>query len=290
MSDRPWTAEHPVDARLARELVAAQFPALDRDPVAVGQGWDMDVWRFGDLAFRFPRRPMAVGLVATELRVLPWLAAHLPLPIPCPTHVGAPSSRFPYPFYGHPFLGGVTADRAAVDRIALAAPLGTFLKALHALDPTDRGVPVDDLRGFPALAAQRCLPRAAGTPWEAELRVRLASPPPNPSTPPCVVHGDLYGRHLLVDAGALVGVIDWGDVCLGDRALDLAIVATFLPPEARGAFESAYGPVDGGTWARACFYGMCKYGLALYRYAKDIGDETLARVAAQGVEQTLRAS
>jgi aminoglycoside phosphotransferase (APT) family kinase protein len=37
-------------------------------------------------------------------------------------------------------------------------------------------------------------------------------------------HGDLHVRHLLVDGdGSAAGVIDWGDLCLADAAVDLSI-------------------------------------------------------------------
>ena len=63
---------------------------------------------------------------------------------------------------------------------------------------------------------------------------------------------DLYARHLLVDDdGGLASVIDWGDVHLGDRAVDLAIAHTFLPPVVHEAFRNAYGPVDDTTWSIA---------------------------------------
>jgi hypothetical protein len=37
-------------------------------------------------------------------------------------------------------------------------------------------------------------------------------------------HGDLHVRHLLIDGdGSAAGVIDWGDLCLADAAVDLSI-------------------------------------------------------------------
>lgn len=42
--------------------------------------------------------------------------------------------------------------------------------------------------------------------------------------PLAVCHGDLHVRHLLVDRdGSATGVIDWGDLCLADPAVDLSI-------------------------------------------------------------------
>jgi aminoglycoside phosphotransferase (APT) family kinase protein len=46
-------------------------------------------------------------------------------------------------------------------------------------------------------------------------------------------------------------VIDWGDVCLADPAVDLSLgFGAFVGP-ARAAFLSAYGPVDAERELRA---------------------------------------
>src|SRR6185437_14742786 len=37
---------------------------------------------------------------------------------------------------------------------------------------------------------------------------------------PCVIHADLGPEHMLVRDGRLAAVIDWGDACVGDPALD----------------------------------------------------------------------
>jgi aminoglycoside phosphotransferase (APT) family kinase protein len=98
------------------------------------------------------------------------------------------------------------------------------------------------------------------------------------------VHGDLYGRHLLVADGALVGVIDWGDVHVGDPAIDLSIGWTFLPRAARPAFLAAYGPVDGDGLARARTVAL-HYATALLAYGRAKGDaaaEELGRLALTG--------
>jgi aminoglycoside phosphotransferase (APT) family kinase protein len=67
-----------------------------------------------------------------------------------------------------------------------------------------------------------------------------------------LVHGDLHLRHLLVDdAGAAAGVIDFGDVCRGDPAIDMALFWCLLPPAGREDFLVAYGPVSEAQLVRA---------------------------------------
>ena len=69
--------------------------------------------------------------------------------------------------------------------------------------------------------------------------------------PRCIVHGDLHFRHVLVECGAVTGVIDWGDVCRGDPSVDLALYWCALSPAGRAEFLAAYGPVTDDQLLRA---------------------------------------
>jgi aminoglycoside phosphotransferase (APT) family kinase protein len=152
------------------------------------------------------------------------------------------------------------------------------LRALHAIDPTPlvaRGLPPDELgrldheRSLERLRDR--LPTLARAGYDADaLRSALAAIPPRPLAPQDrrVVHGDLYGRHLVLDdAARLAGVIDWGDLHLGDPALDLAVAHLVLPPQAHRDFRTAYGAIDEDTWEaaryRALYHAMLEldYGI-----------------------------
>lgn len=271
----PWTAERAVSAELARALIAEQFPQLAPERVEpLGEGWDNTVFAVdGKRVFRFPRRQIAVPLLETELRILPSLP-RLPLPVPVPEFRGAPTDRFPWPFAGYRLLPGRTADQAALSlaqREAAAEPLGRFLRALHAVPPSNAGP--DPLRRLDAqrmrtLTAPRLQQLGIAPPdfFDADVRA------PRETT---LVHGDLHARQILVDGeGALCGVIDWGDAHRGDPACDVSIAHTLLPPQARPAFRAAYGELDDDTWALARLRGL-HLAAALAVYAKDRGDERL---------------
>ena len=90
-----------------------------------------------------------------------------------------------------------------------------------------------------------------------------------------IVHGDLYARHVLVDErAALSGVIDWGDIHLGDAAIDLAIAHLVLRPETHAAFFSRYGDVNERTWMRARYRALYS-AVLVAAYANTIGDRPL---------------
>jgi aminoglycoside phosphotransferase (APT) family kinase protein len=68
------------------------------------------------------------------------------------------------------------------------------------------------------------------------------------------VHGDLHPLNLLVDGGALSAVVDFGDMCSGDPATDLAVAWMILPGVERREFRQAAGAqraVDDATWQRS---------------------------------------
>lgn len=289
-----WAADYPVEEALVRCLLESQFPEQrPLDLRLLGEGWDNTAYLINsEFVFRFPRRKMALELLMNEARLLPIIAPHLPISIPAPTLIGAPTTDYPCPFTGYQLIPGVTACRIDLDdnqRRSLAAPIGVFLRALH-------GIPVTDAQrsGFPGDTIGRADLKKRLPIFEDRLK-KLDAPirengmdpiailalaqelsgAPGHSGPTCFVHGDLYIRHLLLDeALRLTGVIDWGDVHLGDPAIDLMIAYSFLPVSARGDFEAAYGTIDRHTKARAHFRALF-YGAVLLEYGTDVGDAAL---------------
>ncbi|MCU0308361.1 MAG: phosphotransferase [Thermoleophilia bacterium] len=294
MSRPPWAAEVEVGPALAAALIDEAFPSLAPARVEpLGAGWDNTAHRVnGDLVFRFPRRAVAAAPIRTEAGLLPALAPRLPLPVPVPRWVAAPGPRFPWPFAGYRMLAGAPAPGARLDgsgRAALAAPLGTFLRVLHAVPVEEAralGAPPDTLRRLdaahrlPGLRERAAAAHALGLVDDPAGLIALAERAaavagPRPLAP---VHGDLHASHLLVRDGALAGIIDWGDVHVGDPAGDLGIVLGFLPPPARPAFLAAYGPVEPDTWRLAGLKAVV-HALALVMSARDAGDADVLREA-----------
>lgn len=295
MTFAPWTPERVVDAAEARALIesAGWDLALARvEPF--GHGFDNTAFLVDDAwVVRFPRRRVAAPLLVTEAALLPWLAPQVPLPVPVPCLVGQPSERFPWAFTGYRRLAGRTAcsaDLTDAQRLAAAAPLARFLAALHAL-PADEarargaggdafakldvGPRVLKARGDLAAAHERGLLDAATLERFEPIFADLTTLGPRP--PAALVHGDLYAQHVLVDdVAAPAGVIDWGDVHVGDRALDLAFAWLFLPPAAHAAFRAAYGPIDDDTWKLARFRAVCHAAIDLV-YTSEVGEHDLLR-------------
>jgi aminoglycoside phosphotransferase (APT) family kinase protein len=284
-----WDAEVVVDEGLVHALLAEQFPELDGSSARLlGEGWDNSVWVVEERwAFRFPRRDIAIPGVQRELAVLPALAPVLPTPIPVPRFVGEPSDRFPWPFVGAELLSGIEpcdAELSDDDREKLGGELGRFLRVLHELN-LDLALPVDPLgRGDMSRQVTMSLELAAKVGWLEIDRTSLLFARALELDPPSVavlVHGDLHLRHVLVEHGALAGVIDWGDVCVGDPSIDLQIAWSLLPIDARARFFDEYGPIDEECELRARVLAV-RLSAVLAYYARSVGYATLEREALAG--------
>ncbi len=288
-----WSPEIVVDETLARLLLGTQFPELELASLRLaGEGWDNTAWLVDERwLFRFPRREIALDGVRRELRMLPALAPLLPLPIPLPVFVGCASAEFPWPFFGGPLVPGRELAEAELDdgaRAALARSLGQFLRVLHdvripvelPVDPISRA----DMQVRAPRARERLIELGHLDPCaEAILTAGLELPPPERLA---LVHGDLHVRHVFVDDGRLSGVIDWGDICWSDPAVDLVLVWCALPPAARPAFFAEYGQVseEGLLRARVLSLFLCAV-LALHARAE--GLEHVERESLAGLERTL---
>ena len=286
-------ADVEVDAALTQALLKEQHPILAHLPcVPIEAGWDNAMVRLGDtFCVRLPRRTAAAALIEHEQAWLPALAEQLPIHIPVPLWTGEPGCGYPWRWSIVPWLAGEPADLSPPAN-AEAPRLGAFLKALHT--PAPANAPANPFRGVPlqqrAPGVEERMRRletqsALITPelrrmWAASLTVPV-------DVPPTWIHGDLHPRNVLVEDGVFSGIIDWGDIAVGDRATDLAAIwMLFEDPQARRAAWSAYGTVTYATYMRAKGWAI-GFGITLLdaglvddpRHAA-VGEQTLRRIAA----------
>lgn len=253
---------------LVESLLAEQHPdLLGRELRLFGSGWDNTTYRLGDdLAIRLPRRKLGAEMMVKEQRWVRHLAKSLPLPIGRPKRLGRPGCGYPWPWSIVEWTNGVSAEVES-PQPAEAARLGAFLRALHQPAPPD--APDNPWRGGPlgdrAFSVEQRLERLTAP----ALRVsadRIASAwnraaQAHPYTAaPTWLHGDMHPRNVIVADGRIAAVIDWGDLCRGDPATDLAAAWMLFPVPVHQFFREAYGPVADSTWERACgwaiFFGV----------------------------------
>jgi aminoglycoside phosphotransferase (APT) family kinase protein len=285
-----------IDASLVRRLIAAQFPFwahLPVRPVAPG-GWDHVTFHLGDdMSVRLPRAAQYAAQVAKEHHWLPRLAPFLPLPVPVPLARGNPGEGYAWHWSVYRWLEG---EVASIERIAdareFAASLAHFLTCLQRIDPSggpapgphnfNRGGPLAtyDAETRAAITALSGIidAEAANAIWDAALAATWHGSP-------VWLHGDVAATNLLITAGRLSAVIDFGCSGVGDPACDLTIAWTLFAGASRDVFRAAM-PLDGSTWARARGWALWKALITLVApvgpyaadapWARHVVDELLA--------------
>ncbi|MDX3006805.1 phosphotransferase [Kribbella solani] len=247
------------------------------------EGWDSYAWIEGDWIYRSPRRDEVRPRLRAETTLLPWLAPQLPLPAPAPeaTVDGVRHLMLP----GEPFTDGATGNGRGT---AIGRELGAFLKALHAVDPSEavhhgaldapaararKSAELDDFRTL----IVPLLPAAVRT-TAHELLDRVAE------VRTALIHCDFGPDHILMTGDRITGIIDWTDAVIGDPALDLCWLLNGAPATVAAAATAAYEPTPdliarATDWARLSpWYGVHR-GLRL-----DLPDEV-----ASGIREVERA-
>lgn len=248
------TNEFPIDEVLVEQLIAKQFPHLANLPLkpVPSIGTDNALYRLGkDMVVRLPRIDWAVENVDKEFTWIPKIAPFLPISIPTPIAKGSPTKEYSFPWSIYTWIEGSNPVVGHVPE-SLAQDLITFIQALHKIDLPDgplcnRGVPLED-RDDETKKAIKDLEgmidtKAVTAIWEKSLRA------PKWSKPPVWIHGDLSPGNLLIKDGRLSGVIDFGNLGIGDPACDLIIAWNLLPAHMREGFRSGM-EVDEATWER----------------------------------------
>ncbi|MET9229250.1 aminoglycoside phosphotransferase family protein [Lentzea sp. NPDC003310] len=276
---------------LVDEMIRAQFPHWHGLPLVELEhgGTDHTIYRLGDeLAVRLPRVEEARDQAARDFEVLPRLAPHLPLAVPEPVALGAPTERYPYRWSVVRWLPGeVSTIEAAGPHTG--ARLAEFLLALQKADTT--GEPWTTYRGRHDISVgdagvRWAIAKLGGDPvftaiWDEAVAA------PRWRGPLTWVHADLHRGNLLFTGDELTGVIDWGRAAAGDPAGDLMTAWWFLDERGRAQFRRELDGVDDATWARARGWALEFAVLELARrgdgnpFLAGIARHTLAQLRAE---------
>ncbi len=257
-----------IDSTLVRHLVAAQFPQwkdLSIRQVVPG-GVDNRTFRLGEnMLVRMPSALKYMLQVEKEQQWLPKLAPWVSLPIPVPLGLGLPAFGYPWKWSIYSWISGETASSAHISTLSdFATTLAQFLLSLHHIDPTNGPLPGPhsfyrggelatydtQIRHAIAILNNTINANAVMEVWETALTTCWKSAS-------VWLHGDVSPGNLLVEEGRLRGVIDFGQLTVGDPACDLAIAWTLFKGESREVFRSLR-PLDAGTWARGRAWTLWK--------------------------------
>ncbi len=213
---------------------------------------------------------------------MPWLATRVPLAVPIPEVVTASPL-----VVRHLLVPGEPLETPVAEQ---GRSLGEFLHALHAC-------PVAKAAGFGFPGADRTLrARAADdrrfraeviplVPQAYRARALAVLDAVREFPADTVVHGDIGPEHVLAEGARVTGVIDFGDVHLGDEAIDLAWALFGTPAAFADAVAQAYGVTDAVRARAQVWHRLGPWHQVLY--GADIGDPVVAKEGLAGVIERL---
>ena len=268
--------EAPIDEQLVRRLLVQRLPEHAADPLLLEpDGTDNYMIRLaGGLVARLPRTAQAEASLRKELEWLPLLAPHLPVAVPTAVTLGSPGFGYPYIWSVYRWIPGESPPPGNATPV-IAADLARFCLALRAVDTfglhssgtlhSYRGdsIRLRDARTRESIdQCDRWLDRAlVHRVWStASAVVDFAGPW-------CWTHTDLQPGNLLIRAGRLAGVIDWGGLTLGDPAIEGIVAWTYLTPSSREVFRVA-AEFDDDQWRRGRAWALSIALVALPYYAE----------------------
>lgn len=202
-----------------QKLIAHALGHAPTTILDIEDGYDFQVAIVDDeWVFRFPRRSGVEEALELEIAVLPALAQALPVEVPSFEYV----ARDPL-FVGYRLIRGQPLVDEDADGVR------AFLEALHA--PNSSGLPVerhDWVETYREQCAEfeRLVFPVVDSDRRAEAKRLFGEVETLVDFTPSLIHADLGPEHLLVRDGRLTGVIDWGDMRVGDPALDYAWLLT----------------------------------------------------------------
>jgi aminoglycoside phosphotransferase (APT) family kinase protein len=207
-----------------QQLIEKTLGRAPEHMVEIDEGYDFEVVIVDDeWVFRFPRRANVVEALEAETVFLPRLAAALPVAVPLFEHVSHEPS-----FVTYALIRGTPLVDEDPDGVRAC------LDALHAFDhaglPVERRDWRDRFREQCARFEQDVLSLLEPADQARALEL-FAEVETLTGFEPAFIHNDLSGVHLIVHEGRLAGVIDWGDVVVGDPARDYAWLLNVAFPD-----------------------------------------------------------
>lgn len=255
------TPVHPDWRRIASEV-----SLTIRSAVPIGEGWAATAWRVNDeLVFKFPKKAWVWRDLERELSFLPYARPLLPLPVPEYLHTMPESASEPHGYVVCRYLPGNAIDPRTLtdhERTPLARTLARFLRSLHDIDPTPvtSMLPRDDERAvvtqYRGDAETLVAPRLSTTEGMrlSEVFAEHLNDERNFNGRSVIVHADFSADHILRVGTSVSGVIDWGDVSIGDPDYDF----NYLYEELGEAFvrevAAQYGHADPDRLVRKARY------------------------------------
>ena len=238
-----------------------------RRVVFLGEGEFTSAWLANeDSVCRFPKHMDAVTSLKREACLLPRIASGLPLPIPQPVCYLLPGD--PHVVAIHPLVAGEALTRGLFESLdddgqdRCAGQVARFLSCLHKSDPApaqscgvkraDYQSRYGDVRGC---AEQYLALQISSADYEYARRVvdEFLTAEAIELKDYRLLHGDLSPDHVLWNQKQVVGILDFGDMEIGDVAWDLVYLWEDYGPEFLRRFIRHFPAADAESLLRRTY-------------------------------------
>lgn len=294
----PWETGLQVTSADAEKAIRFCFPEIQIHSVKfLKAGWDSSAFVVNDdLIFRFPKRKSVEGALRAEIQVLAHLREIACIAVPKHQLIGAPTKEYPFMFSGYPMIQGTRqTDKKVHLTEKEIKKLFSFFQTLHALRPEDfPQVPPDDsvskmnwlawLEDHDEFEEQV----SAISRYDGNLAKRVRgymetfdwSILEKPFTS-AIIHNDFLPEHVLIgSSNEISGIIDWGDVAVGDPAVDYAGIGTCFGLEVMNAAIQEGRPADVKRVTTRANLAIVTQALDDIWYAENQGDKELVKFTA----------
>ena len=236
-----------ISVELVKKLIKEQFPQfshLEIKPVEF-MGHDNRTFYLGNqMSIRLPSSGEYASQVEKEWKWLNYLADKLSMPIRKPLFLGKANSDYPYSFLINQWIDGEELnDNNIVSKSDIAQSLGKFLKSLQNIDPSNGPIAGEHnfFRGGNLKVYESMV-------WDSSKRLKDVFPKEvieslwNLATESQYegksfwIHGDMASGNVLIKDNRINGIIDFGQLGVGDPACDYVMAWTYFESDSKRVF------------------------------------------------------
>ena len=232
------------DIKTFRKIIDELYPNISTDRIQIfDDGWDYVVFVIdGQKAIRFPRRSDYAKKLPVEVAFLNQFGDQLPVSVPRLTLYADEQTGLPYVIYD--FIPGIQFKKSISDTFSkaelrqVALQIGSFLDKLHSISiekAIKLGVKqvesLETWRNKFEKIRQTVFPHISKDEqnWSISIFENFFETVRKNPMPLTVIHSDIMPEHIIVNpkTHTLSGIIDFGDIEIGDPAYDFAFLAKY---------------------------------------------------------------
>ena len=279
------------DTKVFQEIVRRLFPDIKNKQIQIfDDGWDFVVFVIeGRKAVRFPRRPDYAEKLPVEVSFLNHFSSQFPVSVPDFTLHRDEKTGLPYVTYD--FIPGIQFTKNISDTFSkkelrqTARQIGSFLDKLHSLsvDKAKKlGVrQVESLKTWRSKFEKittKVFPHISGPEqdWATSIFQNFFTTVQKSPMPLTVIHSDIMPEHIIVNpqTHSLSGIIDFGDIEIGDPAYDFAFLAKYGTDFLEWTYETYKQPKDIAFEIRRQFY-LDRLAITNLEHSIETKDQTM---------------